>query len=38
MSVIYCHDCDQHYDEDFERECPGCGLSAEERDDAEVTE
>lgn len=28
MSVLYCHDCDRQYDEDFNLECPGCGVSA----------
>lgn len=32
MSVIYCHDCDRHYDEDFHLECPGCETTQEQRE------
>jgi RNA polymerase subunit RPABC4/transcription elongation factor Spt4 len=31
MSVLYCHDCDRRYDEDFHLECPGCGTTEEAR-------
>ena len=24
MSIIYCHDCDNHFDSDYETECPKC--------------